>query len=57
MDFLESALPLKTDCFAELNQFNSGPYNIKKEESNYYTIKIFKNNLEKVTFNNSVSLI
>ena len=33
MDFLESALPLKTDCFAELNQFNTGhqTYNSKKE--------------------------
>ena len=37
MDFLEPALPLKANCYAELNQFNTGhqTYKIKKEESNY----------------------
>ena len=41
MDFLEPALPLKAYCFAELEQFNTGhqTYNIRKEESNSYTIK------------------
>ena len=54
MDFLEPALPLNADCFAELNQFKTGHQtcNIKKEESNYYAIKIFK----KVTSNDSLSL-
>ena len=43
MDFLEPALPLKADCFAELDQFHTGhqTYNIRKEESNSYTIEIF----------------
>ena len=54
MDFPKPALPLNADCFAELNQFNTGHQtcNIKKEESNYYAIKIFK----KVTSNDSLSL-
>ena len=53
MDFLEPALPLKANCYAELNQFNAGhqTYKIKKEESNCCTIKIFKKTLEKVTSN------
>ena len=40
MDFLEPALPLKADCFAKLDQFDTGhqTYNIRKEESYSYTM-------------------
>ena len=52
MDFLEPALPFKTDCFDELNQFNTEhqTYNIKKEENNYYAIKIFKRTWKRLLF-------
>ncbi len=55
MDFLEPTFPLNADCFAELNQFNTGHQtcNIKKEESNYCAIEIFK----KVTSNDSIFLV
>ena len=39
MDFLEPALPLKADYFAEIGSVYT--YNIRKEGSDSYTITIF----------------
>ena len=58
MDFLEPTLPLKADCFAELEQFNTGhqSYNIRKEESNSYTIKNFLKEQNVYRYNKNVSV-
>ena len=54
----EPALPLKADCFAELKQFNTGyqSYNIRKEESNSYTIKNFLKEQNVYRYNKNVSV-